>query len=120
MANDFHVLIAWVCIFFGEILMQTLCWFIFDFSKNILKVRYNWHKTLVSGVQHNDSIFVYIDMLQDDHHNNRDFPNSPVVKTSPSTAGGVQVWSLLWELRSHILTWTIVAKKTKYETQAIL
>ena len=56
-----------------------LCLFIFDFSKNILKLRYNWHKTLVSGVQHNDSIFVFIDMLQDDHHNNRDFPNSPVV-----------------------------------------
>ena len=32
MANDFHMLIGWVCIFFGEILLQTLCLFIFDFS----------------------------------------------------------------------------------------
>ena len=31
----------------------------------------------------------------------RDFPGSPVVKTLPSNRGGV-VWSLVWELRSHM------------------
>ena len=38
-------------------------------------------------MQHNDSIFVHINMLQDDHHNNCDFPNSPVVKTSHNAGG---------------------------------
>ena len=33
---------------------------------------------------------------------------------------GVQVWFLLWELRSHILTWTIVVKKLTHETEAKL
>ena len=51
-------------------------------------------------------MFVYQSLKTYKHINSvkhyRDFPGGPVVKTLPSMEGGVQVESLVGELRSHM------------------
>ena len=46
----------------------------------------------------------------------QDFPDSPVVKTVELPMRGAQVWSLVRELRSHMLCGVAKKLKTKQNT----